>query len=149
MWGLRNPRQCTDDNDVMLGNARRGTTLVELLVCAVFLGLCSAAMLGAIGAASRSSSVAEEKLIAAILAKNELDKARAAAAQGTLTVSNTTTNPTDTGIKYPVKVQTVVVAVTGVADLYLVRTRVSWTSDTSNEHSGYVDLETYVVTNDL
>lgn len=105
-------------------------------------------MLGAIGTASRSSSIAEEKLLATVLAKNELDQARAAAAKGTLTVSNTTTNPTNTGIKYPVQVQTVVVAVNGVPDLYLVRTRVSWTSDTSNEHSGYVDLETYVVTND-
>jgi type II secretory pathway pseudopilin PulG len=123
--------------------------LVELLVCAVFLGLCSAAMLGAIGTASRASSIAEEKLLATVLAKNELDQARAAAAKGTLTVSNTTTNPTNTGIKYPVQVQTVVVAVSGVPDLYLVRTRVSWTSDTSNEHSGHVDLETYVVTNDL
>jgi type II secretory pathway pseudopilin PulG len=146
---LSKPRQCTEDKDVMLGNARRGTTLVELMVCVVFLGLCSAAMLGAIGTASRSSSIAEEKLIAVTLAKNELDKARAAGNKGTLTAFNVTTNPTGTGIKYPVTVQTVSVAVAGVADLYFVRTRVSWTSDTGNEHSGKVDLETYVVTNDL
>lgn len=132
----------------MLGKAR-GTTLVELLVCVVFLGLCSAAMLGAIGTASRSSSVAEEKLIALTLAKNELDQARAAAAKGTLTVSNVTTNPTGTGIKYPVTVQTIATTVGGVNDLYYVRTRVSWASDTGNEHSGKVDLETYVVVNDL
>lgn len=132
----------------MLGKAR-GTTLVELLVCVVFLGLCSAAMLGAIGTASRSSSIAEEKLIALTLAKNELDQARAAAAKGTLTVSNVTTNPTGTGIKYPVTVQTIATTVGGVADLYYVRTRVSWASDTGNEHSGKVDLETYVVVNDL
>lgn len=132
----------------MLGKAR-GTTLVELLVCVVFLGLCSAAMLGAIGTASRSSSIAEEKLIALTLAKNELDQARAAAAKGTLTVSNVTTNPTGTGIKYPVTVQTIATTVGGVTDLYYVRTRVSWASDTGNEHSGKVDLETYVVVNDL
>lgn len=132
----------------MLGKAR-GTTLVELLVCVVFLGLCSAAMLGAIGTASRSSSIAEEKLIALTLAKNELDQARAAAAKGTLTVSNVTTNPTGTGIKYPVTVQTIATTVGGVTDLYYVRTRVSWASDTGNEHSGKVDLETYVVANDL
>jgi len=132
----------------MLGKAR-GTTLVELLVCVVFLGLCSAAMLGAIGTASRSSSIAEEKLIALTLAKNELDKARLAAAKGTLGVFNVTTNPTGTGIKYPVTVQTIATTVGGVTDLYYVRTRVSWASDTGNEHSGKVDLETYVVANDL
>lgn len=133
----------------MLGNARRGTTLVELLVAAVFVGLCAGAMLGAIGTASRATSVAEEKLIALTLAKNELDLARAAASKGTLTAGTTNTTPSNTGIKYPVTVRTEVTAVGGVVDLYLVRTRVRWDSDTGPEHSGKVILETYVVTNDL
>lgn len=132
-----------------LGNVRRGTTLVELLVAAVFVGLCSAAMLGAIGTSSRATSIAEEKLIALTFAKNELDLARAAANKGTITVGVRNETPSNTGIKYPVTVRTEVTAVAGVADLFLVRTRVRWESDTGVEHSGSVTLETYVVTNDL
>lgn len=132
----------------MVRNLRRATTLVELLVCVVFIGLCASAMLGAIGTSSRSSSVAEEKLIGLTLAKNQLDQARADARAGTLSTGTTTTNPTGTGIKYPVTVQRVISAVGGTADLFLVRATVSWVSDIGAQHSGQVALETYVVTND-
>lgn len=132
----------------MLGNARGGTTLVELLVCVVFIGLCSAAMLGAMGSASRSSSIAETKLLALTLAKNELDKARAAGGAGTISVGTSTTTPTGTGIKYPVTVQRQITSVAGVPDLYFVRARVTWTSSVGSEHSGQVTVETYVMTND-
>jgi type II secretory pathway pseudopilin PulG len=121
---------------------------VELMVCLVFLGLCSAAMVNAIGAASRQASIAEEKLLALATAKNEIAKAQAAARTNTITVGTTTTNPTDTGIKYPVTVTTRIVAMSGYADLYLVSTRVTWTSTTGPEHSGNVELQTYVVSND-
>lgn len=125
-----------------------GTTLVELLVCVIFLGLCSAAMLNAVGAASRQAAVAEEKLLALATAKNELAAKQAAARNGTLVVGSATSNPSDTGIKYPVTVQTDVSPVTGYTDLYLVSARVTWVSDVGAEHSGSVKLQTYVVTND-
>ena len=125
-----------------------GTTLVELLICVIFLGLCAAAMLNAVGAASRQASVAEEKLLALATAKNQIAQQQAAARDGTLAVGTSTTNPTDTGIRFPVTVTTTVSAVGGYTDLYQVLTRVSWVSDIGAEHSGAVQLQTYVVTND-
>lgn len=105
-------------------------------------------MLNAVGAASRQASIAEEKLLALATAKNQIVTKQAAARAGTLTTGSSTTNPTDTGIKYPVTVQTDVTAVGGYTDLYLVVTTVSWTSNVGAEHSGSVRLQTYVVTND-
>lgn len=125
-----------------------GTTLVELLICVIFLGLCAAAMLNAVSAAGRQASIAEEKLLALAVAKNELANAQAAAKTGTIVVGTTTTNPTDTGIKYPVSVKTVISAVSGYSDLYQVSSQVTWTADTGAALSGQVTLETYVVTND-
>ncbi len=147
--GLTEPGREADNKNVTIRMRRRaGTTLVELMVCMVFLGLCSAAMLNAIGAASRQASIAEEKLLALSTAKNELAKAQADARANSISVGSTTTYPTDTGIKYPVSVQTTISAVGGYVDLYLVTTRVTWTSTSGPEHSGKVDLQTYVVTND-
>lgn len=105
-------------------------------------------MLNAVSAAGRQASVAEEKLLALAVAKNELANAQAAAKTGTIVVGTTTTNPTDTGIKYPVAVMTVITAVSGYTDLYQVSSQVTWTADTGAAHSGQVTLETYVVTND-
>jgi hypothetical protein len=105
-------------------------------------------MMNAIGAAGRQASIAEEKLLALATAKNEIAKAQSAARSNTLVASTSTTNPTDTGIKYPVEVRTAITSVSGYVDLYLVATRVRWTSSTGPEHSGQVELQTYVVTND-
>lgn len=138
-----------ENNNVKVWRPNRGTTLVELMVCVIFLGLCAGAMLNSIGTAGRQSSIAEERILGVTLAKNELDKARAMARANTLVVGTTTTNPTNTGIKYPVTVTTTVsVAPPGNQDLYLVHAVVSWTSDTTQDHSGSIALDTYVVQND-
>lgn len=140
---------CADDSCVgVRARKRAGTTLVELLVCVIFLGLCSAAMLNAIAAAGKQASIAEEKLLALAVAKNELAAAQAAARQGSIVEGSTESHPTDTGIKYPVVVLTTISLVSGHTDLYKVNSLVSWTSDVGQEHSGKVQLETYVVTQD-
>ncbi len=143
-----NPKPTDNKNVTIRISSRAGTTLVELMVCLVFIGLCSAAMVNAIGAASRQASIAEEKLLALATAKTELAKAQVNARDNAIVVGTTTTYPSDTGIRYPVTVRTVISPVGTYADLYLVSTLVSWESNTGREHSGKVELQTYVVSND-
>jgi hypothetical protein len=103
-------------------------------------------VLNGIGAASRQASIAEEKLLALAVAKNEIEKVRVMARDGTIAAASTTTYPADTGIKYPVSVQTVVARIGGSSSfLYSVKSTVTWASNTGPEHSGNVVLETNVV----
>ncbi len=105
-------------------------------------------MMNAIGAASRQASIAEEKLLALALAKNVLEISRAEARATGLSNGTDTSAPTDTGIKYPVELKRIVTSVSGYTDLKSVTARVTWTSPSGQEHSGKVELQTYVVNND-
>ena len=106
----------------------RGTTLVELLVASVFLGLCASAMLTAIASAQSKADVARLRSIALGLAQDEIANARSAAANGTLTIGTTATTRIDTGIR-SVTITRTVAAVVGFTDLYSVSATVTFNRD--------------------
>lgn len=74
---------------------KRGTTLTELLVAAVFAGGAAGSIIGATGFASKRAQDADVRALATSIAQDQMECARAAAKNGTL-VSGTRT------VRFPV-----------------------------------------------
>jgi type II secretory pathway pseudopilin PulG len=103
-----------------------GTTLVELLVALVFLGLTVSAMLTSIASAQSRADLAKQRAIALGVAEDDLAAARSSANKGVIAPGTTTTTKSIAGMP-TLTIKRVVVLAAGFIDLYNVTTTVSFT----------------------
>jgi Tfp pilus assembly protein PilV len=136
----------TNTNYVIRARKRMlGTSLAELLLVVVFLGICVGAVLGAVTSSTTRSVYAKRRVLALALARSEIDKVRALARTSTLATGSTFTSPSITGFGAAVSLQKSVSSVAGSTGVYRVSITVSW-----NERPNGVlrvdslNLETYV-----
>jgi type II secretory pathway pseudopilin PulG len=122
----------------------RGTTLVELMLAAVFLGVCVSGMLGSVTSSRVRANIARFRLVALTVAETDLSAARAQARSGTLVEATTVTNKPQTDAPTMVLTRSVS-KVGGFTDLYKIGIKVTY----DRQVSGYtrtdkVYLETVV-----
>lgn len=125
-------------------NRARGTTLVELLVATVFLGLCVSAMLSSIAGTQSKADVAKWRAVALGFAQDALASVRSQGAAGTLAAGTATTSHTSAGSPTVTITKTVSLA-SGFTDLYAVRILATFTRDVAgNTRTESLQLDTYV-----
>jgi type II secretory pathway pseudopilin PulG len=139
----------TDNLNVRVRSHRRqGTTLVEILVSLVFLGLASGALLGVITLSHTRAGNNVDKLIALTLAEDAVDELRRLAKDNPMVLGTTTEALTGTGITGTVTRTTTITANAGYGTLYTISVTVTWQHPTMSERSGSITLATKVVAPD-
>jgi len=123
---------------------KRGTTLVELLCCLVFLSLAVYPMLACISGSQIRSQNAEDRLIAIGLIQDQIEKQRGNALTLVLVPGTTVTTTTPTSMTTPVTVTTAISTTAGYTDLYTVAVTASWGTPVTPWRNGNVTIATYI-----
>ncbi|MHB8635896.1 MAG: type IV pilus modification PilV family protein [Fimbriimonadaceae bacterium] len=141
--------QKADTNTVLL-SIRRGTTLVELMVSAGFLGVGAVALLACVNAAVTNGNYARRRAVILADAENVIDATRAAASMGTIQPGVSAQAVNVAGMETSVTITETITLQAGYTDLYLVDVSAAW-----NEHSAVgaaradsIVLDTYIKTHD-
>lgn len=138
-------------------NRRRGTTLAELLVAAVFLGAAASGLIGSTVYTAKRAEISRKRAVVLAVMKNELEAARAAAKTSNLSPSTRTVTytkggklanasgnalPTDglpmstISIADKVTVTRKVTAISGMPKLFQVEVTGAWEGDSSYASMG-------------
>ena len=123
---------------------KRGTTLVELLVCLTFLSLTVYPMLSCVTYSIRNSQRSQEQMVVMGLIQDALDTQRATALSSALTAGTTSVNYTPTTTNTQVTVTTTIALVTGYTDLYQVTVTGTWNDATVNFNNSSLVISTYM-----
>lgn len=122
----------TDNQVVKIGRGKkRGTTLVEVMVALVFLGICASTLLAAVNRSQITASVAQDRLAAFSLAQAQIQAIRATARTAALSPGITASSATVPTISTQVAVTKTITAVPGYSDLFKVQIQATW-GDSSN-----------------
>lgn len=106
---------------------RSGTTLIELVLAAAFLGIAAAIMLQCVSGTMASMDYAQRRLAALDLARDQLDATRSNGRTAALTAGTTTTQWTIPSLTTKVTVTTTIALVPTYTNLYSVQVTSSWT----------------------
>jgi type II secretory pathway pseudopilin PulG len=105
---------------------RKGTTLAELLVATVFLGICAASILGAVTSAIAHTGQAERRSFALGAAEASIEALRASHISSSPSTGSTIDTIPLPGGRSGTRTR-VVALVSGYTDLYTVTVTLSWT----------------------
>jgi len=135
----------TADNNSMRPRARplRGTTLAELLVATVFLGLCAAPLVAATSSANRAATYASRRLVIMAAIDDQFNLTMAAGRSDPLTVGSTKTSVAVFG-GVNVQLTTTIQLATGYSDVYLVTVSADWNEPTRNDLADSMSFSTYI-----
>jgi len=123
---------------------KRGTTLIELMCCLVFLSLAVYPMLACISGSQIRSQNAEDRMIVLGLVQDQIEKQRGIALTLALTTGTTTSTTTPTSMTTPVTVTTTISLVAGTTDEYLVSVSATWGSAVNPWRNGTISIATYM-----
>ncbi len=123
----------------------RGTTLAELLVAVVFLGVCVTSILACVTSSQEKATYAKRRAMVLGLLTDQMELARTSVLQNTIVAGVNTTNPTLTGLESAVTLTQTVVLVGGYTTLYSVTVTATWTEQMPNyTRAETMTLQTYV-----
>lgn len=105
---------------------RKGTTLAELLVATVFLGICAASILGAVTSSIAHTGQAERRSAALGLAEASIEALRASSISSSPSTGTTVAIVTLPGGRSGTRTR-VTALVGGYTDLYSITVTVAWT----------------------
>ncbi len=108
-----------------------GTTLIELVLAAAFLGIAAGIILQCVSSATASMDYAQRRLAALDLARDQLDATRSNGRTAALTAGTTTAQWTIPSLTTQVTVTTTIALVAGYTNLYSVQVSSSWTESQS------------------
>lgn len=123
---------------------KRGTTLVELMCCLVFLSLAVYPMFACITGSQARAMNAQDRLLAYALVQDKIETQRATALTTALTVGTSSATSTPTTMTTPVTVTTTIALVAGYTDLYSVTVSATWGTPVLPWRNGNISLATYM-----
>jgi len=127
----------------MRNKTRNGTTLVELLVCLVFLATTVGSMCYAIAQAQNVAANAGDRLLVMGAVMDQIEAQRSTALTTALTTGTTTT--TKTGVVWTsINLTTAISLVSGYTDLYKVDVTGTWGNSTIPTRNGSIEVITYM-----
>jgi len=106
---------------------RAGTTLIELVVAAAFLGIAAGIVFESVSGNAASMDYANRRLAALDLARDQLDASRSAGRTAALAVGTTTTQVSIPSLTTKVTVTQTIAQVSGYTNLFSVQVVSSWT----------------------
>ena len=122
----------------------RGTTLVELLACLVFLSVAVYPMLACISGSQIRSQNAEDRLIVLGMVQDQIEKQRGNALTLALVPGTSTSTTTPASMTTPVTLTTTIALVSGYTDLYSVSASATWGTSVTPWRTGTISLVTYM-----
>lgn len=128
----------------MASRTRCGTTLVELLLTLILVGIFSATLLSSVRSGSFKVERARQRAVALGIAREKIEEQRVQARSGSLTAGTSNTVVGRAAGVGPFSSTVVLSTVTtgGIAGLFKVNAKVSWTAD--NGATDQVELELWI-----
>lgn len=121
-----------------------GTTLVELLVAVVFIGVCVSSILACVTTSGTRAIYARRRMLMLAQARSEIEKTKAQGRTASLTAANTTTSAVVPGFTGTASMAKSVALVTGYTNLYRITVSITWTErGVGTSRSDSLSLETW------
>lgn len=109
------------------GSRLNGTTLVELLVAVVFIGICVSSIVGSVTNAAARAVYARRRILILGQARNALEQCKATAKKSALTPGTTINIWSPTGFTGTATCTQTITLISGYTNLYKVNETVTWT----------------------
>jgi Tfp pilus assembly protein PilV len=103
-----------------------GTTLVELLVAVVFIGICVSSLIACVETSNKRDVYARRRILMLAQARASLEASRAAARTAALTPGVTTANPVTAGFTGTASLIKTITLASGYSNLYKVNVQINW-----------------------
>jgi Tfp pilus assembly protein PilV len=103
-----------------------GTTLVELLVAVVFIGICVSALVACVSAGDKSSTNGRRRILMLAQARTEIEKSRSLARAAALSPSVVSYNAATSGFTGSATLSKQTTLISGYTNLYKVTVTISW-----------------------
>lgn len=123
---------------------KRGTTLVELMACLVFLSLAVYPMLACITGSQTRALNAQDRLLVLGALEDKIETQRGIALTLALTTGTTSSTTTPTGLVSSLTITQTITLVTGYSDLYQVSETGTWGSAVLPWRNGSMTISTYM-----
>lgn len=121
-----------------------GTTLVELLVAVVFIGICVSSILACVTTSGKRSVYARRRMLMLAQARSEIERTKASGRTTALTAGSTNTSAVVAGFTGTATLSKTIALISGYTNLYRVTVTVTWTERSVGvSRNDSVSLETW------
>ena len=123
----------------------RATTLVELLVAVVFIGICVSSIVACVETSNKRDVYARRRILMLAAARASIEKSRSQAKSAALTTGITTASANTAGFTGSAILTKSITLISGYSNLYKVNVAVTWTEPAQGvNRSDSLILETWM-----